>query len=213
MFTTLKKRLSKTLSFRILLIALFLSLILLYSSAAFGAVWYVRGDIGASGNGTAWSNAFKTIQEAIGAASTGDEIWLKNGTYLLSSQISVDKAVGIYGGFDGSETQRDQRDWGNNVTIIDGQDSVYHCFYVTSDATIDGLTITGGNANASGWIDSSGGGIFNEDSSSPTITNCTFSGNSAKNDGGGVFNNFNSSPTITNCTFSGNSAENGGGGP
>jgi len=209
MLTTLKKGLPKTLSFRILLTALFLSLTLLYSSAAFGAVWYVRGDIGISGTGTAWSNALKTIQEAVDSASTGDEIWIKKGTYLLSSQINVDKAVGIYGGFNGSETKRDERDWKTNVTTIDGEDTVYHCFYVTEDATIDGLTITGGNADGSSWPDDSGGGIYVYQSS-PNIANCIVSKNSA-NFGGGIFNN-NSSPTITNCSFTGNIAVNGGGG-
>jgi hypothetical protein len=42
-----------------------------------------------------------------------------------------------------------------------------------------------------------------------TITNCTFSSNSASS-GGGMMN-YESSPTITNCTFSSNSATYGGG--
>ena len=45
--------------------------------------------------------------------------------------------------------------------------------------------------------------------SSPTLTNVTFSGNSAT-DGGGMFN-IGSSPTLTNVTFSANSAASGGG--
>jgi parallel beta-helix repeat protein len=55
-----------------------------------------------------------------------------------------------------------------------------------------------------------GGGMYNDDSSSPSITNTTFTGNSATNRGGGMHN---SSPTITitNTTFTGNSANYGGG--
>ncbi|MHC4383964.1 MAG: right-handed parallel beta-helix repeat-containing protein, partial [Planctomycetota bacterium] len=49
-----------------------------------------------------------------------------------------------------------------------------------------------------------GGGMDNGGSSNPTVTDCTFSGNSATN-GGGMFNGL-SSPTVTNCTFSGNNA-------
>jgi hypothetical protein len=162
------------------------------------------------GDGTGWDKAFKTIQAAIDAAGKDDEIWLKKGAYELSSQVNVDKAVAVYGGFAGGETQRDQRDWSGNVTTVDGQGSVYHCFYVTADATIDGLFITGGNADGN-WPDSSGGGIFNDIKSSPTITNCTFSGNSADSWGGGIFNN-ESSPTITNCTFLNNSTTNYHGG-
>jgi hypothetical protein len=55
----------------------------------------------------------------------------------------------------------------------------------------------------------SGGGMYNFDGSSPAITDCAFSDNSA-DDGGGMYND-DSSPVVTNCTFSGNSADDGGG--
>jgi parallel beta-helix repeat protein len=54
-----------------------------------------------------------------------------------------------------------------------------------------------------------GGGMYNS-ISSPMVTNCTFSGNSAAEEGGGMSNS-DSSPTVTNCMFSGNSAGWGGG--
>jgi len=54
-----------------------------------------------------------------------------------------------------------------------------------------------------------GGGMYNEDSSSPVVTNCTFSGNTASQ-GGGMYNEDSSSPVVTNCTFSGNTAAGGG---
>jgi hypothetical protein len=56
-----------------------------------------------------------------------------------------------------------------------------------------------------------GGGMYNENSS-PTLTNITFTGNSAAY-GGGMYNLI-SSPTLTNITFSGNSISysDGGGG-
>lgn len=43
---------------------------------------------------------------------------------------------------------------------------------------------------------------------SPTVTNCTFSGNISLDDGGGMYNRGGS--TVTNCTFSGNTADDGG---
>ena len=58
-----------------------------------------------------------------------------------------------------------------------------------------------------------GGGMFNYESS-PTLTNVTFSGNSVtslEGEGGGMFNNF-GTPTLTNVTFTGNSAIVSGGG-
>jgi len=180
----------------------------LFDNASQRNYWYVDGTIAVPGDGTSQDKAFRTIQAAIDAASKNDEIWLKKGTYELSSPVNVDKAVAIYGGFTGGETQRDQRDYSSNVTTLDGQGSVYHCFYITADATLDGLTITGGNANGSS-PDHVGGGIYIYQSS-PSITNCIISENSAEY-GGGIYNR-ESSPIIKNCIFTGNSAISNGGG-
>jgi parallel beta-helix repeat protein len=69
---------------------------------------------------------------------------------------------------------------------------------------LDGFTITGGNANgAYGSNHSYGGGMYNY-GSSPTVTNCTFIGNSAYKCGGGMYNDGSSSPTVRNCIFNGN---------
>ncbi len=48
--------------------------------------------------------------------------------------------------------------------------------------------------------------------SDPTLTNCTFSGNTATNVGGGMVNQSKSSPTVTNTGFCGNTPDqiNGG---
>jgi hypothetical protein len=52
-----------------------------------------------------------------------------------------------------------------------------------------------------------GGGMYNS-TSSPTVTNCTFRANSAAWEGGGMRNS-NSSPTVTNCIIWGNTAPSG----
>ena len=57
-----------------------------------------------------------------------------------------------------------------------------------------------------------GGGIVCEGFSSPTISNCIISENIATFAGGGIYCSVNSNPIITNCTISGNSAVGGGGG-
>ena len=54
--------------------------------------------------------------------------------------------------------------------------------------------------------------MHNFGTSSPWVTNCTFSGNSATSSGssgGGMYNGFSTVLTMTNCTFSGNDADNG----
>ncbi|MCZ6445430.1 MAG: right-handed parallel beta-helix repeat-containing protein, partial [Planctomycetota bacterium] len=74
----------------------------------------------------------------------------------------------------------------------------------------EGFTITGGTGTHLGGGDFVGGGMYNV-SSSPTVTNCTFSGNTAfGGGGGGMYNDF-SSPTVTNCTFDDNTASAGAG--
>jgi len=176
-------------------------------------------------NGSCWDNAFVDLQDALGVAAAGNEIWVAKGTYLPSTTInreasfSMKNDVGIFGGFAGVETTRGQRDWGQNPTILSGDigvagnagDNSYHVFYnsgITSTAELNGFTITAGNAN----FDSpqpEGGGMYNFQSS-PTLTNVTFSGNSAES-GGGMCN-YESSPTLTNVTFSANTAEIHGGG-
>ena len=158
--------------------------------------------MGTSGDGTSWGTAFKTIQEAIDAASANDEIWVKQGTY---SSSNLNNAVHIYGGFAGGETAREDRDWKTNVTTVDGTNTT-RCFNVSANATIDGFTITNGDPG-SDW----GGGMYISGAIMPTIANCIFIGNTAQN-GGGIAVGAYAIPTIINCTFSGNSVSNFGGG-
>ncbi len=78
---------------------------------------------------------------------------------------------------------------------------------VNSTAVLDGFTITGGNANhPSLGIHKSGGGMLNN-GVFPTLNNCKFTGNNASEDGGGIYTIGNGSMTVTNCSFSGNTAQ------
>ena len=117
--------------------------------------------------------------------------------------------VALYGGFDGTETLRQQRNWQSTETLIigDGVNSVVRCWGQEAfgpcgdNAIIDGFSITDGNYEV-------GGGMDNE-YASPMVSNCTFYYNGASL-GGGLYNYY-ASPIINNCTFMDNMAENGGG--
>jgi parallel beta-helix repeat protein len=158
--------------------------LLVWAGAALGATRYVQG-IGKPNH--------PTIQAALDAAGTGDEIRVAPGTYHETINFNG-KAVRLYSA--GAAA----------VTIIDGtglSGPVVTCNQGETPTTVlDGFTITGGNADE-------GGGMYNS-GSSPTVTDCTFRGNSASGSGGGMCNQ-SSSPTVTDCTFSGNSAGAGGG--
>lgn len=203
-------------------------------ASAAGAIIYVDVNVsGGLGNGDSWVNAFDTLQEGIDAAS-GDEVWVAQGTYKPTAwpnvgsgdremHFSLKNGVGIYGGFDGSEAQRDERDWESNTTMLSGDidvsgnntDNCYHVFYhpdgtnLDSTAVMDGFTVTAGNADSGSSPHLYGGGMYNN-GSSPSISNCNFSGNSAGFGGGGMVND-SSSPILSNCSFSGNYAAYGGG--
>jgi parallel beta-helix repeat protein len=145
---------------------------------------------------------FTTIQGAISDAGTvnGDEIEVAPGTYYEAIDFSG-KGVRLYSS------------GGPDVTTINGTGN-YHvvkCVNGEGAGTIlEGFTITGGNANGGPWPDYHGGGMLN-DTTSPTVTNCIFSGNQASQGGGGMLNNW-SNPTVTGCNFSGNTAGQIGGG-
>ena len=195
-----------------------------------GADFYVDGIAGSDAySGTSWGAAKQTIQAAVAAASAGNEIWVRAATYLLSSEVTIDKQLFIYGGFTGTEDERDSRDAETNVTIIDGQDSV-RCVHLTTDADdsmLDGFTITNGNSvNGAGILvvasaatisnniitnnNSPGiaGGVYMAADS--TIDNCVISNNEASSYGGGVYNGFTTS-TIKYSLIEGNVAASGGG--
>ena len=58
------------------------------------------------------------------ASVAGDELWVKAGTYLPSTSgvrtasFTMKTGVAIYGGFAGTESARDQRNWRSNVTVL-----------------------------------------------------------------------------------------------
>lgn len=67
------------------------------------------------------------------------------------------------------------------------------------------MTLSGNSA-------SSGGGMYNHSTSSPTLTNVTLSGNSATNNGGGMYNAYSSNPYLKNVIMWANIALSDGSG-
>jgi len=180
---------------------------------------YVNASATGANNGSSWADAYTSLQSALSAALTGDEIWVAKGTYKPTTDADrtisfvLKQCIAIYGGFAGTEASRDQRDWVANPTILSGDigalrdnsDNSYHVLYGTLiGSTLDGFTITGGNA--SGQYDNRGGGMVTWGWG--TISNCTFIGNLASDSGGGLAF---SDSIVINCVFIGNSATYGGG--
>jgi predicted outer membrane repeat protein len=217
-----------------LLITLVINLLIPSSIAQAGGVLFAKLTASGTGDCLSWANAC-TLRTALTIAPSGDEIWAAAGIHKPTVEINrfatfqLKGGVALYGGFAGTETVRDQRNYLINVTILSGDlsgndssnvepgeptraENSYHVVTGATGATLDGFTISGGNANGTEFctgIDC-GGGMYNN-ASSPTLTNIKFSGNTASYSGGGLENVSNSNPTLTNVVFTNNSAYVGGG--
>ena len=91
--------------------------------------------------------------------------------------------------------------------LLDDNSRVFNITSSTTEATLTGLTITGGRTTSTSDV---GGGIFNDDGSL-TVTNSIISGNSTSGllaHGGGIYSD-NGALTVTNSTISGNSTSGG----
>jgi predicted outer membrane repeat protein len=163
-------------------------------------VWYV--DPGKAGDGTSWKTAFATLQQAVTAAADSQEIWVKEGTYSLSSEISITKAVALYGGFAGNERNREKRDWKKRPTLLDAP-GAGRCLSLSADGIrISGFVFSFGNTTF-------GGAVMAQPLSRFIIEDCLFEGNSA-NFGGGLYSK-NAAGAINSCAFAGNTARVRGG--
>lgn len=94
-----------------------------------------------SNDGSSWSSAKKTIQAGTTAAGAqGGEVWVAAGTY--AENVSVAPFTDLYGGFSGSETRREDRNWPSNVSMIyGGQQSDVVAISTGYRCTIDGFSI------------------------------------------------------------------------
>ncbi len=184
----------------------------------------------ATQDGLSWTTAFADLQDALACAVADDEIWIAAGVYYpdeaeaaaesyasvtagsSSSSFRLIEGVSIYGGFDGSETARSQRDWVANVTILSGDldknDTKVNDVVVISpetnttgtnakivvigvsnlDTILDGVTITAGSGNAGA------GGVYG----GGTFRRCVIQGNYSSSETGGI-SSFGSLFTLTEC--------------
>jgi hypothetical protein len=217
----------------------------LVSNSFESAFLYAASD-GTSPFCDSWENACG-LQTALALALPGDEIWVKAGIYTPAADMSSPEysfwlrdGVAIYGGFAGTETSRDQRDWENNITVLSGDlgrddttdpdgvvtdpknivgQNAFHVVNgsgVNTTAILDGFVITAGYASETPPnINGYGGGMIVQ-SGSPTLNNLIFSGNTAGKGaayygGGGMYISFASNPVLTHVSFVANTAGSAGG--
>ncbi|MDR2009342.1 MAG: T9SS type A sorting domain-containing protein [Bacteroidales bacterium] len=198
-----------------------LTLILLSTLFAAGMgqpVYYVSPNGNDSNDGTSWATAKKNVQAAVDAASSGNQVFVKQGTYNLSAQLEIKEGVNVYGGFAGTETslaERPELTYGQTVTgqasILSANGSInsyrrvlYQHSVFTIETTWDGFVLKNGYSGG-------GGGAYI--TTGVTLNNCNIRDNTAWMGGGGVYCDLGG--TLNNCNIVNNTTTgsygNGGG--
>ncbi len=184
-----------------------------------------------TGCGGSWAEAYPNLQDALANTGSG-EVWVARGVYRpvdcnpcsnadREQFFPLKNNVALYGGFAGTETDRQQRDIDANPTILSGDiglalDSTDNAFRVLiaenadSTAILDGFIVERGNANGPFGF-SLGGGLFidgaGNGTGNPVIRNCIFRRNYATGGGAiGIDGSGNGTirAEIRNCLFEGN---------
>ena len=170
---------------------------------------YVDADATGANNGSSWADAYNYLQDALTAASSGDEIRVAQGLYKpdqggggtpgsREATFHLKNGVTIKGGYAGfGQPNPDVRDIGLYETILSGDlnggdgsgftgnsDNSRHVVTgngTNATAVLDGFIITGGNADGidGSWPFVNNGGGMYNEDANPTVLNCTFTANIA----------------------------------
>jgi len=137
---------------------------------------------------------YGTIQEAINAATDGDVVLVADGTYTGEGNHNIsiwNKAI----------TLRSENGPENCIIDCDGTEDFRGGLNIFSDqgsvSLVDGFTIT----NASNSAIMCGGDLYYGWGSSPRISNCIITGNTASQSRGVIICSGSSSPLITKCSI------------
>ena len=206
------------------LCALTLLLVTVFSSQhrllADNHILYVNDNATGINNGSSWTNAYTKLQDALVAATAGDEIWVAAGVYYPdeggnavaeSSYMSFEliSGVALYGGFAGTESAVSQRHVATNLTVL-SSDIDQNDITDANHIVINAFDIVGSNAfhaviahgvNSSARLD---GFVLTAGLANQSPTFCP------EGCGGALFA-VEGSPTLANLTVIGNRATYGGG--
>ena len=180
-------------------------------------------------NGQSWQAAFTAIGDAVVVAVTGDEVWVRHGTY--NESILLATPVALLGGFEGiGRRQRSGKIADENKTFISGDNLVLPMIRCTTTATVDGFVLGGSKragfniangANVTvrncritsnlGEVGLNFGGGMGVSNSEARIIRCEITDNRAFDSGGGIEVANAADVTMEDCIISGNDANGGGG--
>jgi len=178
-------------------------------------------------DGSSWSKSIRSVTDALAKSTDllisqpACEVWVAAGTYNVyrlsnTDTVTLVSHVGVYGGFTGVETARDQRDWETHRTVLDGHhptitgSRVQHVVSANgaTSATLDGFTVTGGQVSTGLDVDGAGIMLINSD---VTVANCVIEDNQNADDGGGLYSE-GGSLLLTDSRISNNTSRDDGAG-
>jgi len=127
-----------------------LTLLMVCGSALQAKVVYVNKNApGPTYDGTSWATAFTTVQAGINAAVSGDEVWVAKSAPTATAYVENltiwQYDVSMYGGFEGTENVRSQRDtnaYESALVAAKADSSVVRA--LSRLCTIDGFSIKNG---------------------------------------------------------------------
>jgi len=177
-------------------------------------------------DGSSWTRAYPNLRDGLAAAVSGDTIRVADGTYVpddgsgvtpgdRTASFAIPNNVTVLCGYAGyGASNPDARNVDTYPTILSGDlkgndlwgilnisENSHHVVSASGSGTLDGATITAGNADGSG-DDGCGGGVFLK-SSNLRINACKIRGNKA-DFGGGVACLQGIAPVLINTEITGN---------
>lgn len=148
---------------------LFISVLtfIIFTGNAFSQnIIYVNPASTINGSGSSWANAYNNLTDAVANATQNSEIWMTKSANLYGTKqiqpdyITINKKLGLFGGFLGTETSKNQRLAGSKSTISGNLNELntnggtaFTALFITNELTIDGVNFQNfRNGNNNGVI-------------------------------------------------------------
>ncbi|MCP4677364.1 MAG: hypothetical protein GY854_17990 [Deltaproteobacteria bacterium] len=133
-------------------------------------IYVDKGSQSTDPDGLSFESAFTEIDQGVNEAARlyneldiECEVWVREGEYNIyqdgaDDTLELESGVQVFGGFEGDEKLRIERDWVSYPTILSGQpagggeDRVHTVVTGADGAVLDGFVITGGQAESGGHV-------------------------------------------------------------